>query len=68
MTESPRFESYYKVSSARAVVHFEGRGSSLAVFSTRQAQKIVPEEEWDAFNAALHEPLPTTFRITGCRE
>ena len=28
---------------------------------------LVPEEEWDAFLAALKEPLPVTFRVTGFR-
>lgn len=32
-----------------------------------QAQKIIPESEWEAFMAGLREPLPTTFRITGSR-
>ncbi|KAI5478817.1 tRNA (cytosine-5-)-methyltransferase [Pseudohyphozyma bogoriensis] len=31
-------------------------------------QQIVPEEEWQAFMDKLHDPLPTTFRITSCRE
>lgn len=33
-----------------------------------QLQEIVPEDEWDAFVTALKTDLPTTFRITGCRE
>ncbi|KAK4700923.1 multisite-specific tRNA:(cytosine-C5)-methyltransferase, partial [Phenoliferia sp. Uapishka_3] len=32
------------------------------------AQEIVPAEEWDQFIQALKDPLPTTFRITSCRE
>ncbi|OXB70346.1 UNVERIFIED_CONTAM: hypothetical protein H355_012537 [Colinus virginianus] len=28
-------------------------------------QRIVPDGEWDAFMAALREPLPATLRITG---
>lgn len=31
-------------------------------------QGIVPDDEWDQFIQALHDPLPTTFRITSCRE
>jgi len=31
----------------------------------KQKQKLVPEEEWDSFIAALRKPLPTTFRING---
>ncbi|NXC49386.1 NSUN2 methyltransferase, partial [Penelope pileata] len=30
-------------------------------------QRIVPDGEWDAFMAALREPLPATLRITGYR-
>jgi 16S rRNA C967 or C1407 C5-methylase (RsmB/RsmF family) len=30
-----------------------------------KAQKIVPEEEWDAFIECLKTPLPTSFRING---
>ncbi|KAH7882343.1 S-adenosyl-L-methionine-dependent methyltransferase [Phlebopus sp. FC_14] len=33
-----------------------------------KAQKIIREEEWDAFMESLRQPLPTTFRITGSRE
>lgn len=29
------------------------------------ALRIVPEGEWEPFMAALREPLPATFRITG---
>ncbi|PRP88254.1 hypothetical protein PROFUN_03363 [Planoprotostelium fungivorum] len=29
-----------------------------------KAQKIVPEEQWESFVAALRRPLPTTFRVT----
>jgi tRNA (cytosine34-C5)-methyltransferase len=28
---------------------------------------LVPDDEWDAFLAALKEPLPVTFRVTGFR-
>ncbi|CAF1130463.1 unnamed protein product [Adineta steineri] len=28
---------------------------------------LVPDNEWDAFLAALKEPLPVTFRVTGFR-
>ena len=28
---------------------------------------LVPDDEWDAFLAALKEPLPVTFRVTGGR-
>lgn len=28
-------------------------------------QAVVPAAEWDAFMAALREPLPATLRITG---
>ncbi|KAM0749571.1 S-adenosyl-L-methionine-dependent methyltransferase [Meredithblackwellia eburnea MCA 4105] len=31
-------------------------------------QAIVPDEEWDTFIQKLHDPLPTTFRITSSRE
>eukprot|EP00047_Mylnosiga_fluctuans_P003993 m.232176 g.232176 ORF g.232176 m.232176 type:complete len:769 (+) comp12310_c0_seq1:46-2352(+) len=31
-------------------------------------QKIVPEEDWEAFMTTLRTPLPATFRITGTRE
>jgi len=30
-----------------------------------KAQKIVPEEEWDAFMSTLTDTLPVAFRITG---
>ncbi|GAA5979577.1 hypothetical protein JCM11641_007875 [Rhodosporidiobolus odoratus] len=30
-------------------------------------QAILPDDEWDAFIAALKEPLPTTFRLTASR-
>ena len=30
-----------------------------------KAQKIVPEDEWDAFMDSLRTPLPTSFRING---
>ena len=33
-----------------------------------QAQKIIPDHEWDTFMASLRQPLPTTFRIAGSRE
>ncbi|KAL8280323.1 hypothetical protein RQP46_007240 [Phenoliferia psychrophenolica] len=33
-----------------------------------KSQKIVPDGEWDEFIQALHDPLPTTFRITSCRD
>ena len=33
-----------------------------------KAQKIVPEEEWDAFIDALRRHLPTTFRVAGSRQ
>ena len=33
-----------------------------------KAQKIVPEEEWDAFIDALRQHLPTTFRVAGSRQ
>lgn len=33
-----------------------------------QAQKIIPEDEWDAFMDSLRQPLPTTFRIAGSRQ
>ncbi|KAJ6571942.1 cytosine-5--methyltransferase [Mycena capillaripes] len=33
-----------------------------------QAQKIVPEDEWDVFIEALRTPLPTTFRVAGSRQ
>ncbi|XP_041375644.1 RNA cytosine C(5)-methyltransferase NSUN2-like [Gigantopelta aegis] len=32
-----------------------------------QAQKFVPEGEWDKFYETLREDLPVTFRITGTR-
>jgi tRNA (cytosine34-C5)-methyltransferase len=28
---------------------------------------LVPDDEWDRFLAALKEPLPVTFRVTGFR-
>ena len=40
----------------------------LTAYPPIQAQNIVPEAEWDEFLQALHDPLPTTFRITSCRE
>lgn len=33
-----------------------------------RAQKIVPDEEWDAFVDAMKRPLPTTFRVGGSRQ
>ncbi|KAF8880014.1 S-adenosyl-L-methionine-dependent methyltransferase [Infundibulicybe gibba] len=33
-----------------------------------KAQKIVPEEEWEAFMASLRQHLPTTFRVAGTRQ
>jgi hypothetical protein len=30
-----------------------------------QAQRIVPEEEWEAFMASARSSLPATFRING---
>ncbi|KAJ7867586.1 S-adenosyl-L-methionine-dependent methyltransferase [Mycena leptocephala] len=33
-----------------------------------QAQKIVPENEWDVFLESLRTPLPTTFRVAGSRQ
>ena len=30
-----------------------------------KAQKICPEDEWDAFMACLRTTLPTSFRING---
>ncbi|SCV69372.1 BQ2448_2392 [Microbotryum intermedium] len=33
-----------------------------------KAQNLVPEEEWDQFLHALQQPLPTTFRLTSCRD
>ncbi|KAJ7669218.1 S-adenosyl-L-methionine-dependent methyltransferase [Mycena polygramma] len=33
-----------------------------------QAQKIVPEDEWNVFIEALRTPLPTTFRVAGSRQ
>ena len=35
------------------------------IHSVMQKQRIVPEEEWDAFIMTLRKPLPTTFRING---
>ncbi|CAF3461497.1 unnamed protein product [Rotaria sp. Silwood1] len=32
-----------------------------------KAMNLVPDDEWDAFLAALKEPLPVTFRVTGFR-
>ncbi|UJR23198.1 hypothetical protein I4U23_026217 [Adineta vaga] len=32
-----------------------------------KTMNLVPEDEWDAFLAALREPLPVTFRVTGFR-
>ncbi|CAF4011319.1 unnamed protein product [Rotaria sp. Silwood2] len=32
-----------------------------------KAMHLVPDDEWDAFLAALKEPLPVTFRVTGFR-
>ncbi|GAA5923591.1 hypothetical protein JCM1841_001293 [Sporobolomyces salmonicolor] len=32
-----------------------------------KAQKIVPDEEWDALLNAFRDPLPTTFRLTQSR-
>jgi multisite-specific tRNA:(cytosine-C5)-methyltransferase len=31
--------------------------------SSLQSQRLVPEDEWEAFLNALRDPLPTTFRI-----
>ncbi|KDQ60243.1 hypothetical protein JAAARDRAFT_205232 [Jaapia argillacea MUCL 33604] len=31
-------------------------------------QGILPEDEWDQFLQAFREPLPTTFRVAGCRQ
>ncbi|KAJ7322827.1 S-adenosyl-L-methionine-dependent methyltransferase [Mycena albidolilacea] len=33
-----------------------------------QTQKIVPEDEWDAFMESMRAPLPTTFRVAGSRQ
>ena len=33
-----------------------------------QAQKIIPDDEWETFMEALRRPLPTTFRIAGSRQ
>lgn len=33
-----------------------------------QAQKIIPEDEWETFMDSLRRPLPTTFRIAGSRQ
>ncbi|KAG8216542.1 S-adenosyl-L-methionine-dependent methyltransferase [Butyriboletus roseoflavus] len=33
-----------------------------------QAQKIIPEDEWETFMDTLRRPLPTTFRIAGSRQ
>ncbi|SDA06911.1 BZ3501_MvSof-1269-A2-R1_Chr4-2g06957 [Microbotryum saponariae] len=33
-----------------------------------KAQSLVPEEEWGEFLHALQQPLPTTFRLTSCRD
>lgn len=33
----------------------------------RQAQKIVPEGEWDAFIICMKENLPAAFRLTGTK-
>lgn len=32
-----------------------------------KAQKIVPDDEWETFMKHLREPLPVSFRVTGCR-
>ncbi|CAF0917297.1 unnamed protein product [Adineta ricciae] len=32
-----------------------------------KTMNLVPDDEWDAFLAALKEPLPVTFRVTGFR-
>lgn len=32
-----------------------------------KSMNLVPDDEWDAFLAALKEPLPVTFRVTGFR-
>lgn len=49
-----QFEEYYKV----AYTYFS---------ADTQAQKIVPEDEWDQFMDTLKVELPTTFRVTGSR-
>ncbi|GLB39259.1 putative class I-like SAM-binding methyltransferase superfamily, RsmB NOP family protein [Lyophyllum shimeji] len=33
-----------------------------------QAQRLVPEEEWETFYDALKQHLPTTFRVAGSRQ
>lgn len=33
-----------------------------------QAQKIILDDEWEAFMDSLRRPLPTTFRIAGSRQ
>ncbi|KAJ7125879.1 S-adenosyl-L-methionine-dependent methyltransferase [Mycena filopes] len=33
-----------------------------------QAQKIVPEDEWEVLLDSLRTPLPTTFRVAGSRQ
>lgn len=33
-----------------------------------KAQKLVPEEEWDAFCTSLRSDLPTSFRVQGCHK
>jgi multisite-specific tRNA:(cytosine-C5)-methyltransferase len=33
--------------------------------ANEQAQKIMPEGEWEAFKKCLRSPLPATFRIAG---
>ncbi|PFH50485.1 hypothetical protein AMATHDRAFT_144951 [Amanita thiersii Skay4041] len=33
-----------------------------------QAQKILPDDEWDTFLSAMRQHLPTTFRLAGNRQ
>ncbi|KAF8198599.1 S-adenosyl-L-methionine-dependent methyltransferase [Pholiota molesta] len=37
-------------------------------FAYYKAQRIVPDDEWDAFVDALRRHLPTTFRVAGSRQ
>jgi hypothetical protein len=33
-----------------------------------QAQKIIPEDEWELLLDSFRQPLPTTFRVAGSRQ
>ncbi|GAA5853276.1 hypothetical protein JCM8547_000265 [Rhodosporidiobolus lusitaniae] len=48
--------------------HYQVVNQTNETFETYyKMQQIIPDDEWDAWLAALKEPLPTTFRLTASR-